>query len=136
MTDQVKDNCKYLGNDYKMPSCLSINVTDSQIVELSHSELENIDTNGVYLSTACWRNYIATWEIRNNQLLLIQLEGKYQIKGEQPLIAYWFTGEFELPQGELVDCDLELGFQLKYTKAVTLRFVAGKLVESIVRDVN
>lgn len=136
MTAQVKDNCKYLGNDYKMPSCLSINVTDSQIVELSHSELENIDTNGVYLSTACWRNYIATWEIRNNQLLLIQLEGKYQIKGEQPLIAYWFTGEFELPQGELVDCDLELGFQLKYTKAVTLRFVAGKLVESIVRDVN
>lgn len=136
MTAQVKDNCKYLGCDYQMPYLLDIPLGDPRIVELSSVELQSVDSNGLYLSTACWRNYLATWEIHNNQLLLVRLEGKYKLADGNALVADWFTGEFELPQGELVDCNVELGFQLKYTKAVTLRFVAGVLVESILRDIN
>ncbi len=136
MTVQVKDRCIYLGGDYQMPYSLGIPLGDARIVELSAAELKEIDSNGLYLSTACWRNYIATWEIRNNQLMLVRLEGIYKFADEKPLVADWFTGEFELPQGELIDCNVELGFQLKHTKAVRLRFVAGILVESLLRDVN
>ncbi len=136
MTVQIKDNCKYLGCDYQMPYLLGFPIDDPRIVELSPAELKSEDTNGLYLSTACWRNYVAGWEVLNNQLLLVRLEGKYKLKDDEPIVANWFTGEFELPQGELIDCIIELDFQLKYTKAVTLRFVDGALVESILRDVN
>lgn len=136
MTNQLKDNCRYLGCDYHMPFALPFPINDSRIVELTSAELESIDSNGIYLSTACWRRYIATWEVRDNQLLLVQLEGRYRLAGDEPLLAEWFTGEFELPQGELVDCNVELGFELKYTKAVTLRFDAGILIESIVRELD
>lgn len=136
MTDQMKDSCKYLGSEYPMPVCLSFPVDGVKIEELSNTEFADYDTQGVYLSTACWRNYVATWEIRDNQLFLVQIEGKYRLVNGEPIVANWFTGEFELPQGDLVDCNIELGFQLKYTKAVTLHFVSGVLVESIVRDID
>ncbi|MCW8331981.1 hypothetical protein MD588_24620 [Photobacterium sp. SDRW27] len=136
MTEQIKDSCKYLDCEYQMPVCLGIPVDAPRIEELSKTELASLDSSGLYLSTACWRNYIATWEIREQQLFLAQLEGKYRLVDGEPLVANWFTGEFELPQGELIDCNVELGFQLKYTKAVTLKFVSGVLVESVVRDTD
>ncbi|EHH0804905.1 MULTISPECIES: hypothetical protein [Vibrio] len=135
MTNQVKDNCKYLGSEYQMPSCLGFPVDNSKIEELSSSDLESIDSNGIYFSTACWRNYIATWEVQGNKLYLVNLEGKYRLVDNEPLFASWYSGIFELPQGDLVDCNVELGFQLSYTKAVKLKFVAGILVESTLRDI-
>ncbi len=119
-----------------MPVVLSFPADDKRIQRLSDTELENIDSNGVYLSTACWRNYLATWAIKDNQLFLNKLEGRYLLVDNTPMLADWFTGEFELPQGDLVDCNIELGFQLKYTQAIKLTFVSGVLVESKLRDLD
>ncbi len=134
MTVQVKDICTYLGCEYQMPVCLGFPINDLRIVELTNMELAENDSNGLYSSTACWRNYVASWEIRDEQLYLVQLEGKYRIVAGEPIIADWFTGEFELPQGELVDCDVEQGFHLRYEKVVTLTFMSGVLVKAVVRD--
>ncbi len=136
MTVQVKDSCTYFGCEYQMSVCLGFPVDGSRVKELTNSELAESDSSGLYSSTACWRNYVASWEVRDELLYLVQLEGKYRIVGGEPIVANWFTGEFELPQGELVGCDVEQGFQLKYEKVLILTFVAGVLVERVVRDVD
>ena len=136
MTEQVKDSCKYLGFEYQMPVCLGFPVDNSTIEAMSPSELESIDSSGIYLSTACWRNYIATWEVQDDKLYLAKLEGKYRLVDNRPLLASWYSGVFELPQGDLVDCNVELGFKLNYTKAVELEFVEGVLVASRFRDLT
>ncbi|MEZ8102550.1 hypothetical protein [Vibrio bivalvicida] len=130
MTHQVRDKCRYHGAEYQMESKLDFPVDGVRIRELGDLEFIELCSRNFELSTACWRNYIATWEVIDNQLLLVKLDGKYQLVGGKPLVAHWFTGSFQLPQGELVGCHIELDFRLKYENAVTLRFISGNLVES------
>lgn len=134
MTTQIKDVCIYQGGEYQMPVFLDFPVDNLRIKELSSEEFGKENSSDYINSTACWRNYIATWEIKNKQLFLVRLEGKFRIIEGKPLFADWFTGEFGLPQGELIDCNVELDFSLKYEKAITLKFVSGVLVGSVLRE--
>lgn len=136
MTVQVKDACRYLDGEYQMSVCLPFPVDGLRIEELNREEFAIEDTDGTFTSTACWRNYVAIWAIKEQRLLLIRLEGKYRIINGQPLEADWFTGEFALPQGELVDFNVELDFLPKYEKAVTLKFDSGLLVENVMREAD
>ncbi|MBM7035025.1 hypothetical protein [Vibrio ulleungensis] len=134
MTDQIKDTCKYLDGEYPIHTEMGIPVDHPSIAVLSDAELAEADTSGWYLSTACWRNYVARWAVKNGQLFLEHIDGKYQLLDNAPLLAHWFTGELELPYGKFLGCNLELGYQLCYSHKVSLNFEAGKLVSSRVAE--
>ncbi|SDI53183.1 hypothetical protein SAMN04488540_10217 [Ferrimonas sediminum] len=119
-----------------MPVCLGFPVDDGRITALSDEEMGRQEGDSIVLSSACWRNYIATWEISEGRLYLIGLEGKYRLSAPEPILADWFSGEFTLPQGELIDCNVELDFTLRYTQEVSLRFQSGVVVESILKEVQ
>ena len=67
-------------------------------------------------STALWRGYIATWEIRDDALWLISLEADVNDnetvrpaafqdicrKWKPPVRASWFTGDLRCPEGGLL----------------------------------
>ena len=57
----------------------------------------------IIFSTACWRRYRGTWEIRDDRLSLIALEGRYELKGEDPLAADWFSGMLNIPRGQMLE---------------------------------
>jgi len=134
VTTQIKDVCRYLGSEYKMPVYLAFPVDGERIRELDPIEFAKDESNAILTSTACWRNYVATWEITEGRLFLVQFEGKFQVVENQPLFADWFSGEFELPQGALLDCNIELDFTLKYEKSVMLKFVDGILIQSTLSE--
>jgi len=58
-------------------------------------------------STACWRGYIGTWQIKPDGLYLVDLvyyneSGSiagtdYFFPGEKEVIARWFSGEIRIP---------------------------------------
>jgi len=65
------------------------------------------------VSTACWRGYIATWEVKDGFLYLVSVwESKLFGKGRKielskirpnwksPVKAEWFTGIVKMPQGK------------------------------------
>jgi hypothetical protein len=54
----------------------------------------------VIFSTACWRQYIGTWEIRDERLFLRGLRGRLALVGEEPLFADWFSGTLRIPRAE------------------------------------
>lgn len=58
-------------------------------------------------STACLRQYIAVWELVQGALHLKSIEGRLRLHGE-PLFADWFTGEFEILEGEVLQKGLFL----------------------------
>ena len=59
-----------------------------------------VGKHGIF-STACWRGYIATWEIKDGHLYLAELSDryKYQLEGDEPLLADWFSGELTFTLG-------------------------------------
>jgi hypothetical protein len=53
-------------------------------------------------STACWRQYRGSWEIKDGRFYLIAVEGRYELKGEGPLFADWFSGVLRVPRGKVI----------------------------------
>lgn len=85
--------------------------------------------------TACWRGYVGSWEIRDDLLYLVDLEGTMQ-SGEEadlrtvfpdqegPVFAEWFSGDLRCPTGPLVEY-VHQGFQSRYASELVLRVENG-----------
>lgn len=94
-------------------------------------------------STACWRRYIGTWEIREDRLYLIKLDCYFQREVGQlekifpgvspPVFAYWYTGTLRIPQGELLEY-VHGGFASTYEKDLLLTISRGVLLSKVVHD--
>jgi len=63
--------------------------------------------------TSCWRGYIGTWQIVDNHLYLVKLDGEYEdgslatledvFPGHTgPVLASWYSGTLRVPRGDLL----------------------------------
>jgi hypothetical protein len=46
------------------------------------------------------RGYVASWKVKNEHLYLVELRGKYQLIGEEPLFADWVTTDLKIEHGQ------------------------------------
>ena len=117
------------------------------------------DIDFVWDSTACWRGYQGTWQIREGKLYLTGLEGRLRKPGERMqfpekfpendpdafkkcfpdlgedgLFAGWFSGEVFCPYGDLLDYR-HAGFGSVYRHELVITFNNG-IVVSEVEKVN
>ena len=95
--------------------------------------------------TACWRGYLGSWEITDDRLYLVDLEGTMQ-SGEEanlqtvfpdqegPVFAEWFSGDLRCPTGPLVEY-VHHGFQSRYASELVLRVEKG-IVTSVMSNSN
>lgn len=99
-------------------------------------------------STACWRGYVASWEIKDDRLFLLKVvrrdgpgagEEKDVIarlfpKGQPPIEATWFSGAIRIPQGKQLRY-VHMGFGSIYERDLFLTFDHGKLTgRNVVRN--
>lgn len=112
MTAQVCETLVLHGQRMDMSSCPPIPDAHPQIRYLSDEEIHNEHGGGLTQSTACWRGYVGTWEIRYGRLYLSALRGRVGFKGLQPLLADWVTGTLSIPEGQDLD-DGCFGFPLR-----------------------
>ncbi len=97
-------------------------------------------------STACYRGYVATWEIKDNQLYLLKIKDCHyhdeKIKrkfdlikefGEKKVLAKWFNGKILIVRGkELVY--FHSGYSAIYEKEIELSISDGKITNEKVID--
>lgn len=82
----------------------------------------------VVFSTACWRGYIGTWEVKEGRLYLVGLQGRCETVGAEPIPADWVSGWLVVPRGELLEY-VHMGFESVYEEELHIRFEAGAEVE-------
>ena len=108
--------------------------------------LQNIkDVNFLSRSTACWRGYFGTWELRDKKLFIIALKActdeyrnyevdlNYLFPGKNEIFADWFSGEIRIPQGEMLQY-VHMGYQSIFEKDLMLKFKKGVLIDERVID--
>ena len=96
------------------------------------------------ISTANWRGYIATWEVKNDRLVLVDVEMRHAITkhgerdfstelrsvmsemfpGQKEILADWFSGHVIIPNGDLVQY-VHMGYASTYEKYILLRVERG-----------
>jgi hypothetical protein len=77
-------------------------------------------------STACWRRYRGTWEIIDDRLYLMHVEGRFERLGDLPLLADWFTGVLRVPVGDEL-LYVHMGFGSVYERELHIRVEGGRV---------
>lgn len=86
--------------------------------------------------TASWRGYVATWEIRANQLYLVALRVDpcadrkmvplAELFSKAPVKATWFSGTLTVPQGKQIEY-AHMGYESRYERYLFLDIDKGKV---------
>lgn len=105
------------------------------------------------ISTSNWRGYVATWEVKNDRLVLtdvgmLQSVGKpsrvspsTEIRSvmakmfpeQNEVLADWFTGNIIIPDGELVSY-VHMGYASTYSKYIILQVKNGVITRNWTAD--
>lgn len=132
MTAQVDENLIFDGNKTSIAFHPPLPSSHPGIIKVDNRNSKNVAP--IIGSTACCRGYIGTWEIRNDQLYLIDIVGCYQMIDNNPIFADWVSGLMRVPQGKLVYCDRS-GAKV-YEQEIHLRIEQGMVIESTLIDAN
>ena len=101
------------------------------------------DIDFTFHSTACWRGYLGTWEIKDSKLFLIDLKGwlkgnkevglNYLFPDENEIFSHWFDGEIRIPYGKMIKY-VHLGYESLFEKDLILDFKKGVLINEKIID--
>ena len=92
MTAQIPDTI--FSNGEKLPLLCSPTVADGapRVVPVPDGHLGH---------TACYRGYVATWAIRDEQLHLLAVRVRYAMESDAPLFADWVSGILRIGAGDV-----------------------------------
>ncbi len=144
MTAQISEVLFWNGEERAMSCCPPLPVNHPRFTQRDLAEMKaEIASAGqdksqrsdlaIYGSSACWRGYRGTWEIRDNQLFLLKIEGRYQLKGIDPLFADWVTTMIRITNGERLKY-VHLGFFSVYEEDIWFKVEQGNITASRVVD--
>jgi hypothetical protein len=84
-------------------------------------------------STACWRRYRGTWEVRDGRFSLLAIEGHFELTGDGPLPADWFSGVLRVPRGEVLTY-IHMGFASVFEEEEHITVEGGRVTGRRVID--
>ncbi|MCO4322725.1 hypothetical protein [Aliidiomarina quisquiliarum] len=137
-TAQVPDTIRIDGEEHY----LNTNPLSAHLESVRWEHPENI-----VISSANWRGYIASWEVKDEQLLLIEVtvllggadRGDYVKKSilaelfpSSPagVPANWYSGALIVPQGEITNY-VHMGYDSSYESYKVIRVDAGRVTEHL-----
>lgn len=86
------------------------------------------ESDFIVFSTACWRNYIGTWEIKDGKFYLKGIRGIYRMIGDEPILADWYSGVLRIPKGKLLKY-IHMGFASVYEQELLIKIKNGIVVD-------
>lgn len=111
-------------------------------IPANHPLIEDLGWRGegpsqdmILTSTACWRHYIGTWEVRDKRLFLRAIRGRYRMKTADPIHAAWFSGLLRVPIGKQTSY-VHMGFGSEYAAERLIEVRNGEVVSSAVVKPN
>jgi hypothetical protein len=127
VTIQANDGISYEGVPCYLKSELQLSVSP-RLVTVSDEEAR--DTCSVCFTTACWRNFIAKWEIREGGLYLVSLTGKYRLTAGEPLAAVWISRTLHIDEVEVIADFWDEDYNSGVPRAFTVVVEKGGVVAS------
>jgi len=132
MTAQFHEKLIYNGEILSIAFCPPLPWHDPRLKKLDDDELEK-DHRKYTHCTACWREYVGTWEIEDEKFYLLNVKGRYKIVGETPIFADWFNGVLRIPRGEEL-LYVHMGFGSVYEEEIHVKIENGVILKATVID--
>ncbi len=129
MTAQIHERLILEGEETTMACCPELPEGHPRLVAADPRKA----ADPALTSTACWRGYQGTWEIKDGRLYLVSVSGRYALQGEEPLFAHWFSGTLRVPRGQVLRY-VHMGFETVYERELYIKVEKGVVVGSWLVD--
>lgn len=104
-------------------------------------------------SESCWRGYVATWEIRDKQLFLTDIDASVEKRfsffggksvkctlktifskpGRDGIKAVWFSGKLRIPRGKMTQYE-HSGYDSRFEREKIITIDQGNVIKIITLD--
>ncbi len=129
MTAQAHEMLIIEGQKTSMAFCPPLPKDHSDIKLLSDDDIKaEKDIPSIIFSTACWRQYIGTWELKDGKFYLVDVKGRFKKTSDQPIFADWVTCVLRITSGELLHY-VHMGFGSVYEFENHIKIEKGIVVE-------
>ena len=131
MTAQVHEKLILDGKQVTMDCEPRLPFHHPRLVEVSSGRQDRKDY--ITRSTACWRRYVATWELHDGRLFLLKIAGRYALRGSEPLFAAWHSGVLSVPIGRILHY-VHMGHESVYEQQLLIAINQGNEVNRVTLD--
>jgi hypothetical protein len=129
VTAQIHERLVLDGEQTSMAFCPPLPEGHPRIYEPRPDEAVRDERDFILTSTACWRGYQGTWEIKDGRFYLVGLRGRFQLRDGDPIPADWFSGVLRVPKGEELQY-VHMGFGTVYEQEVHIKIENGVVVST------
>ncbi len=113
-----------------LPVMLPVPADHEMLIKQRDSQIPDAS---ITRSSACWRKYLGTWEVKDGRLYLVRIEGILKVKGSSPVFAQWFSGELRVPRGEIIQY-AHMGYHSLHEEDMFILIEEGIVKKSWIRD--
>ena len=92
-----------------------------------------IPKSSITRSSACWRKYLGTWEVKDDRFYLVSIEGMFKLRGNDPIPALWFSGELRVPRGKIIQY-AHMGYHSLHEEDLFVSVENGIVVKTWIHD--
>jgi len=131
MTAQVPEVLIYEGERVAMACCPPIPGDHPRIRSLVPDPAKGADSLEVKLfelmkmdRTDCLRGYVGLWKIENGRFYFLGASPLWEVVGDEPLLADWFSGKIRIPKGEMLFY-VHMGFGSVYEEEIQITIEKG-----------
>lgn len=132
MTAQFHEKLILEGKETSIAFCPPIPTDHPRIKMYSNEEMNQRikkgKMNALVFSSACWRGYFGTWELKDGKLYLMSVDGRFDIIGDEPIFADWVTAVLRIPDGEMLHY-VHMGFGSVYEFETHIKLENGMVVD-------
>ena len=133
MTAQIHEILILDGEKTSMMACPPLPRRHPRILEAGADRARDKPDDSFIFSTACWRRYQGTWEIKDDQFYLVGLRGRFQLGAGEPIRADWVSGILCVPRGELLEY-VHMDFESVYEQELHIEIERGRVVNRTIID--
>jgi len=130
MTAQIHEKLILNGEMTTMMSTPSLPIDHPRLDKLRDRQVHN---SSITRSSACWRKYLGTWELKDGKFYLVHIEGISTIRGNGPIFADWFSGELRIPAGEVIQY-VHMGYHSVYEEDMFILIEEGIVKKTWIMD--
>lgn len=129
MTAQAHELLIVEGEKTSMAFCPPLPAQHPDIELLQDEQIKaEKDIPWIVFSTACWRQYIGTWELKDGKLFLVDVKGRFKKTSDKPIFADWVTCVLRITSGELLHY-VHMGFGSVYEFENHIKIENGIVVD-------
>jgi hypothetical protein len=129
MTAQMHERLIIDGVETSMAFCPPLPEGHARLVAVDFSASRDPQSSSILYSTACWRQYQGTWEIKDARFYLRAVRGRFRLEGGEPLLADWFSGVLRIPRGRMLRY-IHMGFGSVFEEELHVKIERGVVVSS------